>query len=443
MMSFRLYLVLLFAAVFAGPLYAQQGTTLPKLRDASKRPTLATAGQDVRITIKNIDITHFPEMGVIFSALDPHNRFVPTLRKDDMRVLENGAERPILSLDLINGGDRVPIDIVFVIDKTASMGDVIGTVKDNVNRFAQELVEHGIDYRLGLVLFSDIVEWKSPTMTNDASLFERWVASIQTVGGGDPKENALEGLYAMRDMPFRPIAIKLAVLITDAQCHQQGENGDGTTDFTLGSMGDWLYDHEIRLLTVTPSYYPEYHAMAATTDGTSFDLGKDFGTAAAGLADNITSLYSLKYLSESTLAPDSVRISLLRADDHAVLASRKLLAMEPGRRFVFEDLKFAPNEVQLANEFVPELERVVRLMHVRPAMRIRIEGHADSTGGPELNMKLSEERAIAVKRYLMQSGIAPDRLEISAYGDTRPIASNATEAGRQLNRRIEFVILEK
>ncbi len=438
----RQSILILLAFLLSTPLFAQSTPVLEKVRDASKRPVL-TADGDVRILIKNIDITHFPEMGVIFSALDPRNRFVPTLKKEDLRLKENGIERPILSLDLVNGENRVPIDIVFVIDKTASMGNMIGTVKQNVLQFTQALLQHGFDYRLGLVLFSDIVEWKSPTLTADASEFEKWVTGIQTVGGGDPKENALEGLHAINDMPFRPIAIKLAVLITDAQCHQRGEHGDGTTDFTMKSMGDWLYDREVRLLTVTPPYYPEYHAMAAQTDGASFDLGTDFASSVSGLTQNITSLYSLKYLSQSTLAPDSVRIDLLRADDHSLLASRKLLAMEPGRRFVFEDLQFAPNESQMASEFVPELERVVRLMHVRPAMQIRIEGHADSTGSAALNMKLSEERAIAVKRYLMQSGIAPDRLETAAYGATRPIASNATEAGRRMNRRIEFVILTK
>ena len=76
-------------------------------------------------------------------------------------------------------------------------------------------------------------------------------------------------------------------------------------------------------------------------------------------------------------------------------------------------------------------------------MRIRIEGHADATGVPETNWKLSGERAVAVKRYLMQSGIAPDRIETQGFGSTRPIASNATEAGRRLNRRIEFLILAK
>src|SRR5581483_8911178 len=175
-----------------------------------------------------------------FSAVDSRNQFIRTLKKEDLVIMENGIERPILSLDLVSGENRVPIDIIFVIDQTASMGDMIGTVKENVNRLAEQLREHGFDYRLGLVRFSDIIEWVSPKLTDDVSEFEKWVADIQTVGGGDPKENALEGLHAIEQMPIRPIALRLAVLITDAQCHQQGEQGDGTTDFTMKSMGDWL-----------------------------------------------------------------------------------------------------------------------------------------------------------------------------------------------------------
>ncbi len=446
-MRFRpFFIFLLFIAAIASSASAQSGSVLEKQRATTKRDerfNLLSANGSAAFTIKNVDITHFPEMGIIFSAVDRRNNFIRTLQKEDLKILENGVERPILSLDLVNGENRVPIDIIFVIDQTASMTDMIGTVKQNVNQFADKLVQHGFDYRLGLVRFSDIVEWKSPKLTDDVSEFEKWVADIQTVGGGDPKENALEGLHAMEDMPFRPIAIRLAVLITDAQCHQQGENGDGTTDFTMKSMGDWLYEREVRLLTVTPPEYPEYHEMATATDGASFNLGQSFAGSVEDLASNITSLYSLKYLSQSSLAPDSVRFDLLRAEDHSVLASRKMLAIEPGRRFVFEDLQFGANQTQLLNEFIPELERVVRLMHVRPSTKIRIEGHADSTGIPEVNMKLSEERAIAVKRYLMQSGIAPERLETKGYGSLRPISTNATEVGRRLNRRIEFVILTK
>jgi outer membrane protein OmpA-like peptidoglycan-associated protein len=76
-------------------------------------------------------------------------------------------------------------------------------------------------------------------------------------------------------------------------------------------------------------------------------------------------------------------------------------------------------------------------------MRLRIEGHADSTGPHEKNMELSQKRAEAVRNYLISSGIQPSRLEVAGYGDTRPIANNATEEGRRMNRRIEFVILSK
>lgn len=419
---------------------------IEKRRDASKRQPrygLQSVRGDVQFMIKNVDITHFPEMGVIFSAVNNRNQFVRTLTKDDLIVLENGQQRPILSLDMVSAENRVPIDIVFVIDQTASMKDMIATVKQNVNEFVEQLRQHGFDYRLGLIRFGDEVESANMTLTDDVLQFEDWVGQIEAAGGGDPKENALEALHAISRLPLRPIALRLAVLVTDAQCHQQGEYGDGVTDFTTKSMGDWLYEREIRLLTVTPPEYTEYHDMAAATEGASFNLTESFGSVISGLVQDITSLYSLRYLSQSTLAPDSVRVDLLRAEDKLPLASRKLLAMEPGRRFVFEDLQFAPNQSALVAEFVPELERVVRLMFVRPTMKIRIEGHADSTGAPELNMKLSEERAEAVKRYLMQSGIAGDRVETIGYASQRPIASNATEAGRRLNRRIEFLILTK
>jgi outer membrane protein OmpA-like peptidoglycan-associated protein len=444
--------ILVFAtliALNAGTLHAQRTPEhdLEKRRSTAARDSARFGLQSVRgnviFGIKNVDITHFPELSVIFSATNSRNELIRTLRKEDLIVMENGQQRPIISLDVVSGENRVPIDIVFVIDQTASMGEVIDNVKANMSTFADQLRTHGFDFRLGLIRFSDIVEWTSPKLTDDVEEFKTWVGAIHAEGGGDPKENALEGLHAVAGMQMRPIALRLAVLVTDAQCHLKGEQGDGTTEFTMQSMGDWLYEREVRLLTVTPPEYPEYHELAQATDGASYDLGGAFATTIGDMATNITSLYSLKYLSQSTLAPDSVRIDLLRAEDRSPLASRKLLAMEPGRRFVFEDLQFGPNQANLVNEFIPELERVVRLMHVRPSMRIRIEGHADATGSEDANMKLSNERAVAVKRYLMQSGISPDRVETTGYGSTRPIAPNTTDAGRRLNRRIEFLILSK
>jgi OOP family OmpA-OmpF porin len=74
-------------------------------------------------------------------------------------------------------------------------------------------------------------------------------------------------------------------------------------------------------------------------------------------------------------------------------------------------------------------------------MRISIEGHTDNVGTEAMNMRLSTKRAEAVRAYLVQKGVAPDRLESVGYGPTRPIASNKTAMGRGQNRRTEFRIV--
>lgn len=449
-----LVVLLLFCIGFPASLLAQQKSTpsakpgppIEKRREASKRPKrdgLYSAKGDAIFLIKNVDITHFPEMSVIFSAVNNRNQFIRTLKKEDVIVLENGIPRPILSLELVSATNRIPLDIVFAIDVTASMRNVIKTVKNNVNLFAEQLRMNGFDARLGMVLFSDYVEWVSPQLTDDISEFERWVGNVQTVGGGDIPENSLEALQSVATMNLRPIAMRMVCLITDAPPHKKGDFGDGTTKLTPQGVGDYLYEREVRILSVSPPELPVYHDIAQLTEGASFDLDSSFSSVLTGLVEDITSLYSLRYLSQSTLAPDSVRIDILRAEDKAPLATRKLLAIEPGRRFVFEDLQFGANQTALASEFIPELERVVRLMHVRPNMKIRIEGHADSTGSDTENQTLSELRASSVASYLMQSGIPATRVETIGYGESRPLVTNETEEKRRRNRRIEFVILSK
>ncbi len=74
--------------------------------------------------------------------------------------------------------------------------------------------------------------------------------------------------------------------------------------------------------------------------------------------------------------------------------------------------------------------------------KVRIEGHTDSRGGDAYNKQLSDDRAKSVRQYLIDKGIAPDRLEAVGYGEERPIASNQTGQGREQNRRVEFRIVE-
>ncbi|WP_224484848.1 OmpA family protein [Robertkochia aurantiaca] len=89
------------------------------------------------------------------------------------------------------------------------------------------------------------------------------------------------------------------------------------------------------------------------------------------------------------------------------------------------------------------LNDIIDILKQYPNSRFRIEGHTDSTGSESLNQRLSEERAAAVEKYLEDAGIAADRLISEGFGESKPLASNATAAGRQQNRRVEINLIKE
>jgi len=86
------------------------------------------------------------------------------------------------------------------------------------------------------------------------------------------------------------------------------------------------------------------------------------------------------------------------------------------------------------------LNDVASILKNNPDLKLRVEGHTDSTGIPENNKILSQLRALAVKQYLVKKGIDPDRITIFGYGQERPVATNETREGKAKNRRVEMKI---
>jgi len=79
-------------------------------------------------------------------------------------------------------------------------------------------------------------------------------------------------------------------------------------------------------------------------------------------------------------------------------------------------------------------------MKDNPKIKVEIQGHTDSVGPDDFNLKLSQWRAESVRKYLIGRGITEDRMDPKGYGENVPIADNRTDAGRSQNRRVEFVI---
>ncbi len=104
---------------------------------------------------------------------------------------------------------------------------------------------------------------------------------------------------------------------------------------------------------------------------------------------------------------------------------------------------YQSNKAVIMSKSYPLLDEVAQVMKARPTMQIRIEGHTDSRGNRVTNTRLSQARADSVKAYLAGHGIASDRLEAKGFGPDQPIETNKTAAGREKNRRVEFVITQQ
>ena len=108
---------------------------------------------------------------------------------------------------------------------------------------------------------------------------------------------------------------------------------------------------------------------------------------------------------------------------------------------VLDGVLFESGSAVIEEGSYPRLDRVVEYLSHRRSSRLRIEGHTDNVGNPQRNRRLSEQRARAVRDYLVEHGIEADRLEAVGFGDAQPVASNDTEEGRAQNRRIEAIEL--
>jgi outer membrane protein OmpA-like peptidoglycan-associated protein len=101
------------------------------------------------------------------------------------------------------------------------------------------------------------------------------------------------------------------------------------------------------------------------------------------------------------------------------------------------------NKSWLRTKSFYELNNLVRLLQKSPDVKIEMSAHTDNVGSVKYNIGLSNDRAMAVRQYLIAKGISADRIISKGYGKSKPIASNKTSAGRQLNRRVEFTVLKK
>ena len=123
-------------------------------------------------------------------------------------------------------------------------------------------------------------------------------------------------------------------------------------------------------------------------------------------------------------------------------ATNRVSLFEGRKSLVLEGVQFDTDTAHLKSSSRVILDRVAKSLNAWPDARVEVDGHTDSTNTDAYNLTLSKARSAAVCEYLVDKGVASSRLQEKGYGESRPIASNATMAGRATNRRVELTRID-
>lgn len=143
-----------------------------------------------------------------------------------------------------------------------------------------------------------------------------------------------------------------------------------------------------------------------------------------------TKYWCLFYFDDVKLEPISKTISIFTN-------------IEVGSSFVMENILFETNKSILKESSYKPLNQLISELNKNPKLKLEISGHTDNTGTNEHNQILSEQRAKAVVNYLVKNGTATNRLTFKGYGSSKPIADNQTDVGKEKNRRVEMMVVDK
>jgi outer membrane protein OmpA-like peptidoglycan-associated protein len=107
---------------------------------------------------------------------------------------------------------------------------------------------------------------------------------------------------------------------------------------------------------------------------------------------------------------------------------------------VFDNLNFEFGKADIKKDSFPYLDKLADTLNKAKNWTLEIQGHTDDKGGDDFNMKLSQNRADAVKNYLITKGVLLDSITAKGFGESKPLVPNDSDANREKNRRVEFKI---
>lgn len=261
-------------------------------------------------------------------------RPVTGLNESNFRVYEDGILKSPITVQPADAGSGA-VDLVFVIDTTGSMSEEIAGVRDSVVSFADSLRAAVGSLRLGGVSFGDDVRSVYP-FTESADFFRGWVGGLDAYGGDDTPENPLDAVLAANALIWRPGALRVIVVITDAPAHEANDVTSQTMESVASSLAGTVAVH-----TVSPmggAYSPnsghratahrplerDVSVLAILTGGSSIGLpgSGNVDLNALGIGDFVRSGYFVRFRSNKATPPIDREIRLVVAIEGVYVADQ-------------------------------------------------------------------------------------------------------------------------
>jgi outer membrane protein OmpA-like peptidoglycan-associated protein len=177
-------------------------------------------------------------------------------------------------------------------------------------------------------------------------------------------------------------------------------------------------------------------------------VGDEVSKSSAASEKHISQVESQVEQTQTKVREQGVKITELDKTTREALERAQAAGKLAEGKFVYslvlsdDAVKFPTNKYDLSKDAMEKLDDFAnRLKSENKNVYLEIQGHTDSTGSDSYNIKLGEERAEAVRRYLNQKGVALNRMSTISYGKDEPVDSNKTKDGRAKNRRVVVVVL--
>ena len=334
--------------------------------------------------------------------------------------------------------------VAFVLDHSPSMG----------NTRAQRLQE-AVARTLGIVKRQDFISVIKFTrnikvevpLTNDTLAYRRGflMDGLEGYGGGTALyDGAIAGIKELQKAPSS--ATKIVVLFSDG--------GDNSSKSKLRDVYQLAKREGVRIFTISYGIYDDIDKMrdlATYTGGKLYQLysAREFPFAFGDVYKSLKNYYRVRYKPTEAASkhvvqlrlavPELVSVSTATAEyDRSIFTPLDSVGSVQPVNIEFETGKatIQATSMQQIRDFAAYLQR-------SPKMVVEIRGHTDDKGADEINQKLSEARADAVRKALVQFGAKESQLRTKGFGKAQPIAPNDSEENRRKNRRTEFAIVEK